>query len=139
MTAMFGVVMAIWDFSIIDEMSDPVVIAAHIDAMTPTQRNVHSWMTGTLDVAYPLAYGAFFVGMALRFFGRWRALLALPGVMVVPVDLTEGVIQILALQGMDGIVWAKAYITPLKLYLWFAALGISILAAAIALKRRFLK
>lgn len=136
MTVLFGVIMKVWDFTIIDEMSDPAAISAHIDAMTATQRNVHAWMTGTLDVAYPLAYGAFFVGMALRFLGRWRMVLALPGVLVVPVDLLEGVIQILALTGVDSVIWAKAYVTPLKLFLWFAALGVAVLAAAIAIRRR---
>lgn len=132
LTLLFGIVMRVWGFSIIDEMHDPQQVLAHIDAMTPVQRTVHAWMTGTLDVAYPLVYGAFFIGMALRFLGRFGLWLALPGIAVVPVDLTEGVIQILLLTGSDNVAWMKVYVTPLKLGLWFAALLIAMVAAAVA-------
>lgn len=135
LTLLFGVIMRVWDFTIIDEMYDPAQVVAHIDAMTPTQSTVHAWMTGTLDVAYPLVYGAFFVGMALRFFGRFGPWLAIPGVAVVPVDLTEGVVQILLLNGHDSVAWLKAYITPLKLGLWFAALFIALVAVGVATSR----
>ncbi|MEM7077784.1 MAG: hypothetical protein AAF513_04050 [Pseudomonadota bacterium] len=51
-TLAFGVIMRVWEFMIIDEMSDPQAILKHVNAMTDLQRSVHAWMTATLDVAY---------------------------------------------------------------------------------------
>lgn len=71
MTAMFGGVMAIWDFEIIDEMSNPKLIIAHIEKMTATQRMVHVLVTGTLDVAYLFVTALYFLG--------WRCVLLAVG------------------------------------------------------------
>ena len=62
----FAIIMWIWDFGIIDEMSDPEKVRAHIEEMSAGQRQVHAWMTATLDVSYPLTYGPLFAGLALR-------------------------------------------------------------------------
>ncbi|MEP6342880.1 MAG: hypothetical protein ABJ275_06145 [Maricaulaceae bacterium] len=121
----FAVVMAVWDFQIIDEMSDPTLIKAHIEAMSEGQRAVHAVMTGTLDVAYPLTYGALFAGVALKVF---RPTFTVPSLLVVPVDLTEGVVQVMALNGDMSGLWLKSYVTPLKLILFVGAIVIAILA-----------
>lgn len=125
-TIAFVAIMQIWGFVIIDEISDPVSVQHHIDAMSATQRTVHAWMTATLDVLYPLTYGALFMGVALRALPRAAAL---PALAVIPTDLTEGAVQVLALTGNSEWVWLKAYITPLKLGLF----GLAILIALIAL------
>ena len=91
-------------------------------------------MTATLDVAYPLAYGSFFIGMALRFFGRLGPWLALPCLVLVFTDLTEGLVQVLLLTGHDSLVWIKALVTPLKLALFTFGLILSLVGAAIALR-----
>lgn len=132
-TLSFGVVMALWDFAIIDEMSDPEKIRRHIAEMSHGQRVAHAWMTATLDVAYPLTYGALFAGLALRAFSPS---FAIPAIAVIPTDLTEGLVQILVLLGDDNLLWLKAYITPLKIILFIVAMIIAIGALVIELIRR---
>lgn len=137
MTIAFGLVMKIWQFELIDEMYLPDQIKAHLASLTPSQKYVHAWVTATLDVAYPLAYGGFFIGMALRFFGRYGAWLALPGVLVIPVDLAEGLVQILLLNGVESVLGYKQILTPLKLGLFFPGLAIAVLGGLIAARHKW--
>ncbi|WP_124916938.1 hypothetical protein [Alteromonas flava] len=120
--------MYVEQFQIIDEMFIPAEILAHINAMTERQKNVHIWLTATLDVAYPFAYGALFIGLTLRSFpvhGYW---LMLPSILVIPVDLLEGVIQILLLRGHDDVVTIKSVVTALKLILFVTGLMVGVVA-----------
>ena len=53
---------------------------ALLDRLTPWQRDVHAHATLLYDGLYPLAYGAFFAGLAVRLGGakaRWIALVML--------------------------------------------------------------
>ena len=136
MTITFGVIMQVWQFEIIDEMSDPEQIRAHVAAFSETQKTVHAWMTATLDVADPLAYGSLFIGMALRFFGRIGFWLALPSLLVIPVDLAEGYVQVTFLMGDDSLLHLKSILTPLKLALFIPGLIIALVGAGIAFKER---
>lgn len=129
----FGVIMMVWDFHIIDEMSNPASIIAHIEAMSGLQRHVHVVMTATLDVAYPLTYGALFAGLALKVF---RPIFAVPSILAVLIDLTEGVVQVLALSGHMQFIWLKAYVTPLKLVFFISAAVIAIIALVKLWRRR---
>ena len=70
LTLGFGAWIQAYDLRIIDEISDPDQIRAVVAAMTPEQRSAHWWMTLVLDYFYPLAYGGFFAGMALRFLAK---------------------------------------------------------------------
>jgi len=139
MTAIFAGVMAIWDFEIIDEMSQPRRIVEHIEAMSATQRAVHAWMTGTLDVAYPFVYGALFAGLSLRAFDRWGMLLAIPSFLVIPVDLIEGFIQVLLLNGVYDIAWMKAYVTPLKFVLFGLGVVLSLFAVGVLVFKKWVR
>ena len=132
-TIAFGVIMYIWDFHVIDEMSNPDAIRQHIEEMSTLQRQVHAWTTATLDVAYPLTYGPLFAGLALR---SLRPLYALPAVTVIPVDLIEGAVQVLALTGTQDLIWLKAYVTPTKLVLFIAAMAIAGIALFLHIRRR---
>lgn len=125
LTATFGGVMKIWQFGIIDEMYTKDVILNHIRNMTSEQRTVHAWMTGTLDVVYPFAYGAFFIGVTVKFFKQFGLWLALPAMLVIPVDLVEGYSQIMLLTGHEDFVTLKQIVTPIKLVLYFSAMGIA--------------
>ncbi len=135
LTVAFVVVMQVWQFGLIDEMYNAADIKAHIAAMSPTQRTVHAWTTGTLDVAYPLCYGAFFIGVALKSFGRFGFVLALPSLLVIPVDLTEGFSQIMLLGGHNEYMGLKIIATPLKLGLF----GLGLVIALIGLALMFFK
>ena len=121
-TIAFPVTASIWGLSFIDALSDPVEVRQAIAAMTSDQRIVHAWITATLDVAYPLAYGALFAGSAYAFYERVGRFIAIPLLVVVPVDLLEGVVQVLALT--DSLDWidAKAVLTPLKTALFLLGL-----------------
>ncbi|MEM6535815.1 MAG: hypothetical protein AAF613_09270 [Pseudomonadota bacterium] len=135
LTAGFGLVMRHWQFELIDTLSDPAEIRDHIAVLTQVQKQVHIWVTATMDVAYPFAYTALFVGMALRYFGRFGPWLSIPIAMALPADLVEGFIQILALMGQDQLVGWKAWLTPLKFALAYFGLVIAFIGLCIAIFR----
>jgi hypothetical protein len=122
-------------FPFIDFLKDPAEVRAAIAAMSPEQRQMHSVLTATLDVAYPLSFGLLFAGLIWRFFGpaKWLALVAL---LVTPVDIAEGAVQIMALGGDDGVIDAKALVTPLKNMLFLFGFVASLIALGIGLFRR---
>ena len=127
-TACFGIIMGLWQFHIIDEMYHAQDILAHIASMTPLQRQVHRWMTATLDVLYPFTYASYFIGMAYKAFPAPTAFwLSLPAILCIPVDLVEGYSQVLLLSGgHDEMVSLKVVVTPLKLVLSITSLVVSL-------------
>ncbi|MEM7077783.1 MAG: hypothetical protein AAF513_04045 [Pseudomonadota bacterium] len=60
----------------------------------------------------------------------------LPSVVVIPSDLVEGFTQVQVLMGNESIVWLKAYVTPLKLMLFFVAVIIAIASVVLAVRQR---
>nr|WP_321442105.1 hypothetical protein [uncultured Hyphomonas sp.] len=105
--------------------------------MTAQQRDVHFWVTVLLDTAYPLAYGGFLAGMALRFFGSFGKAAAVPAFATIIVDLTENMVQALALKGSADVLDAKEWLTPLKFGLFFLAAAIALVALIIAIVNLF--
>lgn len=114
LTALFPLVAGHFGLTLLDAVADPTEARALIEGLTSEQRQAHAWITGTLDVAYPLAYGALFLGAMLRFFPRRGPLLAIPVLIGVPADFLEGLVQILALTGQVDWLAAKAVLTPVK-------------------------
>ena len=114
LTALFPVIAGHFGLTLLDAVADPTEARALVEGLTKEQRQAHAWITGTLDVAYPLAYGALFFGATLRFFPRKGALLASPILIGVPADFLEGLVQILALTGQVDWLAAKAVLTPVK-------------------------
>jgi hypothetical protein len=114
LTALFPVIAGHFGLTLLDAVADPTEARALVEGLTKEQRQAHAWITGTLDVAYPLAYGALFFGATLRFFPRKGALLAIPILIGVPADFLEGLVQILALTGQVDWLAAKAVLTPVK-------------------------
>ncbi|MEQ9506930.1 MAG: hypothetical protein RLO80_11720 [Hyphomonas sp.] len=108
-------------------------------AMTPEQKSVHFWVTVLIDTAFPVSFGLLFAGLAWRFFGKWGAVAAIPGFAVLIVDLTENTIQALALSGAADALDAKAWVTPLKMNLFYLAALIALVALGIAIFRRVTK
>ena len=94
-------------------------------------------MTATLDVTYPLIYGGLFTGLIWRFFGAAGPLLAIPALLVIPIDLTEGAVQLLLLNGNDAAADHKLWVTPIKLGLFVFAAVLALVAIGIAVWRRF--
>lgn len=126
LTVLFGVVMQVWGFQLIDEMSNAAQIADHIAAMSAKQKQVHIWATATLDVLYPFAYGCLFAGIALKAFGKAGLWLALPSLLCIPVDLTEGYAQMMLLSGSAEFMALKTTATPIKFALFFGGMGIAV-------------
>ena len=133
----FAYIMHRYGFLLIDEMWDPEKIHKYIEELTPKQRDVHIWTTLTLDVLFPFAYGGLFVGLVWKFLGRSGRLLALPGALVIPVDLAEGAVQVMALSGNTEVVIHKLWVTPIKLGLFVSAALFALFAIGVALGRKF--
>lgn len=123
----------------LDSLSDPAASQALVAGLSESQRAAHFWITVLLDTAYPFAYGLFFAGMALRFFGKWSRLAALPAFAVMIVDLTENTLQALTLAGAGDFLGPKAWITPLKFNLFYLAALIALVALGVTLFRMIRK
>lgn len=137
LTVAFGLWIKVYDLHIIDEIADPDQIRAVVAAMSETQRKAHWWMTLVLDYAYPLAYGGFFAGLAVRFLGRWGVWLALPALICIPADIIENTAQLFILSGEEAWLAVKAIATPIKLLSFVLSGLIALLALGVAAKRRF--
>ncbi len=119
----------------LDMASAPEDTRALFEAMTPGERSTHFWLTVLLDTAYPLSFGLFFAGMAWRFFGRFGPFAAIPGFAVLIVDLTENTLQAITLSGAAYVLEPKAWVSPLKMNLFYLAGLIAVVAAGIAVFR----
>ncbi len=111
---------------LLDMINSGVEARDRIAAMTDAQRARHLFGTLVNDMVYPLAYGGLLAGLAFRFGGGRGRLLAIPAIATVIVDVTENIVQALALTGTADVLAAKDLLTPLKF-------GLFILAAMIAL------
>ncbi|NRB38914.1 MAG: hypothetical protein HRU20_10680 [Pseudomonadales bacterium] len=126
LTLVFPALAFLLDLTFIDTISDADQVREIIAAMTTPQRTAHAWITGTIDVLYPLAYGLLFAGAAIKYFPRLGCYLALPALLAIPVDLIEGLIQVLALTATTDWLSVKAIITPLKTTLFLTGLFIAL-------------
>ncbi len=123
----------------LDMISDPETARGVLAGMGAGERQAHLWVTLLLDTAYPLSFGLLFAGLAWRFFGTSGRVAAIPGFAVIIADLTENMIQALALSGLADVLAAKAWVTPLKFGLFALAAGLALIALGIALYRRFFR
>ena len=133
----FGVFSKAVGGTFLDMTASAVQAREILAGMTAEQRDVHFWVTVLLDTAYPLAYGGFLAGMALRFFGSFGKAAAVPAFATIIVDLTENTVQALALKGSADVLDAKEWLTPLKFGLFFLAAAIAFVALIIAIVNLF--
>ena len=126
----FRIVSSHWGFTFIDSISSPEELRTIIGGMSAEQKISHAWATSTLDVAFPVSAGLLFAGVALCFFPKYGIYLALPGLLAIPTDLFEGVIQILALTDTADLLDLKAIVTPLKACLLLTGLLIAVVGWA---------
>lgn len=122
----FGIVASHWGFSFIDSVSSPEELRNLLTEMSDKQKISHAWATSTLDVAFSISAGLLFAGTALCFFPKYGIYLAIPGLLAIPTDLFEGVIQVLALTDTSDLLNLKAIVTPLKACLLITGLAIAI-------------
>ena len=131
----FGVLAPMVGGQLLDMVTKREDTRAVFDAMTSSERTVHFWITVLLDTAFPLSFGLFFAGMAWRFFGKLGPYAAIPGFVVLIVDLTENTLQAITLSGAAYVLEPKEWVSPLKMNLFYLAALIALVAAAIALYR----
>ncbi len=131
----FGALAPMVGGQFLDMVSKPEDTRAVFDAMTSSERTVHFWITVLLDTAFPLSFGLFFAGMAWRFFGKLGPFAAIPGFVVLIVDLTENTLQAITLSGAAYVLEPKEWVSPLKMNLFYLAALIAFVAAGIALYR----
>lgn len=123
----------------LDTISEPVLARELLAKLTPEQAEAHFWVTVLLDTVYPLAYGGLLMGLALRFFGEYRVAAAMPAALTAIVDLTENMVQALALSGAADVLDSKEWLTTLKFGLLLVAVAIALVALGIALYRRLVR
>lgn len=114
---------------LLDMLSDPATNEARLAAMTADQRSTHLWITLTLDVIYPIAYGGGFANLSARLVDRHKLLVALPGLTLILVDLTENLLIALMLRGDTNVILVKTLATQAK---WWLFGGCSLLLAGLA-------
>ena len=107
-----------------------------LENMSALQVSIHIWVTMTLDVIFPLAYGFLFFGILLNNLeGQWKFLAVLP-LILIAADLTEGIfqIQLLKAQVIEMIIVSyKNRITFIKYFLFLICMGLCLLTSMLNL------
>lgn len=116
-----------YELIFLDMLWNPEVTRAAVASMSLEQRAVHAWITGTLDVIYPIAFGLFLLGTGLRILPNQRRWIIAFVVIVVALDLSEGLVQILALTNIVDWLPAKLLFTPVKLGMFLVGIPLSAL------------
>ena len=106
-------------------------------SMSYAQKTAHFRITLWLDMIFPLAYGGFFVGLTLKHFKQLGMWLAIPAFLVIPTDICENLIQLLALTGAEDLLHIKAILTPIKFMLFNIAGCIAAVALSLGIWRHF--
>ena len=78
---------------------------------------VHLYLSGGVDMLYPLAYGLFVGGLCFRYGAPRGLLFALPIFGAAVFDIAENSVQILAMTGDPGVLALKTVLTPAKFVL----------------------
>ena len=119
----FGIFADSYGGVLMDLAMDEEGALATLAGLTPEQKNSHFWVTVLLDSAYPLCYGAFFVGAIARLAGKHRVWAIWPNLIGVDCDYAENIVQAMALSGNTDWLWLKDFVAPVKM----AALAIGVL------------
>jgi len=104
-----------------------------LEQMSVQQKRAHLWITVLLDVPFPFAYGGLFLGLCLRNAGKFAFYLSAPAFFVIPIDLLENMVQFIALLGYETLLPAKAYLSPIKFLLFYAAALIALTSLGLRL------
>ncbi|MAZ87163.1 MAG: hypothetical protein CL693_05925 [Cellvibrionaceae bacterium] len=103
-----------WQLQLLDGIWNPLEARELVAQLNLEQKNHHLWFTTTVDVILPLVVAAFMAAATLRAFPRWGRYLAIAPLLAVPLDLSEGVIQVLVLTDTADWLAIKAYTSPVK-------------------------
>lgn len=122
---------------LLDTLATEVDVQAQLDVMSLEEKNSHFWMTLILDMIFPIVYGGFFAGVALRFFEGKAKWLAVPAFTVALIDVAENTVQLFLLNDVGGLIALKPILTPAKFTLFNVAALIAVVALVFGLYRRF--
>ncbi|MGH1373119.1 MAG: hypothetical protein ACRBBW_13845 [Cellvibrionaceae bacterium] len=132
-----------WQLELLDGIWDPAEARSLIEQLSSAQVIGHLWFTTTIDVILPLAVVATLTGVTLKAFTRYGKYLAIPALAALPLDLSEGVIQVLVLTNTADLLNIKAYTSPLKIGGYLFGLAMLLLALIqwlfVALKTQLLR
>jgi len=103
-----------WNLVLLDGISDAETARTLLVEMTHQQVQGHLWFTSTIDVILPFAAAGFFASAILVSFKKYGPYLATLALLAIPLDLSEGVIQVLALTNNADFLDVKSYSTPIK-------------------------
>lgn len=121
---------------ILDRVDKVTEVQELLNRMSPEEKNSHFFMTLFLDTLFPLVYGVFFLGTTSRVFQNIGNRLCIPTLALVPIDLSENFIQLLALKKHEELLPIKEILTPLKFILFDASLVISVISISYILCKR---
>ena len=132
----FAPVRDVIDGQLLDMIMTGEAAKARLAELNAVQRTAHFWGTVINDTAFPLAYGAFFAGVAGRFApARFQRLAMLPAALTILTDLAENTVQAIALTGEPGLLALKNVLSPLKFGLLALSAGLALVLALAALVR----
>lgn len=103
-----------WQLPLLDGIWNPLEARELLARLTLEQKSHHLWFTTTVDVMLPLVVAGFMAGASLKAFPRWGRYLAIAPLLAVPLDLSEGMIQVLVLTDTADWLALKAYTSPIK-------------------------
>ncbi|MEC8427323.1 MAG: hypothetical protein VXZ35_02775, partial [Pseudomonadota bacterium] len=86
-----------WNLTLLDGISDAEAARTLLAEMTHQQIQGHIWFTSSIDVILPFAAAGFFASVILISFEKYGPYLAALALLAIPLDLSEGAIQVLAL------------------------------------------
>jgi hypothetical protein len=104
-----------WQLQLIDGIWSPGDARALIAQLSAEQKTGHLWFTSTVDVLLPIFVAVTLAGITLKAFPHYGKYLAIPPLLAVPFDYTEGVIQVLVLTDTLDLLAIKAYTSPVKI------------------------
>jgi hypothetical protein len=111
--------------------------AAHkrLAELSASQRDLHFWTTALLDSLYPFAYGNLCLTLARRGPPLWTRRLAWLTLAGVLADLSENIVQLLALVGTADYLTTKNWLTPAKFGLVTLAETLAVLGVLVQRQR----
>lgn len=107
--------------------------------MSAQEKQGHLWSTVLQDAPCQFAYGGLFLGLYLGHGDRFAVYLAAPASLVIPVDLIENAVKVIALLRDEALLPANAYLRPTNLLIFYAASIVAIGNLSISLSLRVLR
>ena len=106
-----------YQLPLLDMLVEQNEIVTALQSMSDTQLSAHIVVTATLDVVYPLAFTALFIGSIIVGLPHQYKRYVYALLLIVPIDWLEGVVQIMMLTGSHDVMWLKLLLTPIKFML----------------------